>query len=289
MGSLFVCDYGKGITMGNLCVNQIVRNIRRSIAKRSPEIWTGFGIVGMCATVVFAVKATPKALALIEEETASKNARLVKAAAEEADDEVKPAVKLTVMETVKVAWRPYVPTVVTGVFSISCLIGASSKYARRNAALAMACSVSETALSEFKEKAIETVGEKNVAEIQDRIMKNKVDADPVSKKEVVILGKESTLCYDVFSGRYFKSDIETIRKVENRLNAKMVNGENYVSLNDFYNELGLSNTVIGDTIGWRVDKGLIDVSPSYQAADNGDPCLAIGFITPPTHDYNRYY
>lgn len=275
--------------MADLHVNQFVRNIRKRISRRSPEIWTGFGIAGMCATVVLAVKATPKALRLIEEETASKNARLVEDTEEESENASKPAVKLTTIETIKVAWKPYVPAVVTGVFSISCLIGASSKYARRNAALAMACSVSETALSEFKEKAIETVGEKNVGEIQDRIMKDKVEADPVSKKEVIIVGKESTLCYDVFGGRYFKSDIETIRKAENRLNARMVNGENYVSLNDFYNELGLSNTEMGYTIGWRVDKGLIDVSPSYQAADNGDPCLAIGFITPPTHDYDRYY
>ena len=48
-------------------VNKYFKMATRMIKKRSPEILTGFGIAGMITTTVLAVKATPKALKLIEE------------------------------------------------------------------------------------------------------------------------------------------------------------------------------------------------------------------------------
>ena len=44
----------------------LVKSIGRSISNHSPEILTGLGIAGMITTTVMAVKATPKALSLIE-------------------------------------------------------------------------------------------------------------------------------------------------------------------------------------------------------------------------------
>ena len=41
--------------------------VRSTMDKHSPEILTGIGITGMITTTVLAVKATPKALELIEE------------------------------------------------------------------------------------------------------------------------------------------------------------------------------------------------------------------------------
>lgn len=43
------------------------RNMRTAVKKHSPEILTGIGIAGMITTTVMAVRATPKALILIEE------------------------------------------------------------------------------------------------------------------------------------------------------------------------------------------------------------------------------
>ena len=45
----------------------IVRNVQTEVAKRSPQILMGVGITGMVTSTVLAVKATPKALKLIEE------------------------------------------------------------------------------------------------------------------------------------------------------------------------------------------------------------------------------
>ena len=45
----------------------IAKSVRTAMKKHSPEILTGIGIAGMITTTVMAVKATPKALILLEE------------------------------------------------------------------------------------------------------------------------------------------------------------------------------------------------------------------------------
>ena len=242
-------------------ISNVAKSVRTSLKKHSPEILTGIGIAGMIGTTVMAVRATPKALALIEEN--------------------KPETKL---ETIKVAWKPYLPAAITGVASIACLISANSTHLKRNAALATAYTLSETALREYKSKVVETIGEKKEQTIRDAIAKDKIEKNPVSKNEVLLTEKGTTLCYDAISGRYFKSSMEALKKAENEINRMLLRDQS-VSLNDFYYEIGLDDIKIGQRLGWNVDKGLVDLSFSTQLATDGTPCLVIDFAVAPTYDY----
>ena len=244
---------------------------REFINKRSPEILTGIGIAGMITTTVLAVRATPKALELIEEKKD-----------EDAVDELSP------LEIVKTAWKPYIPATVTGVVSVSCLIGASSANAKRNAALATAYKLSETALSEYREKVIETIGEKKEKTVRDKVAEERVKKNPVSKSEVIVTNNGTTLCFDPISARYFKSSIDKIKRAENELNKQMLHDiSGYVSLNDFYDELGLDHTTIGDDLGWNVDK-LIDISFSSQLNDNGEPSVVLDYVVTPKSNFYKF-
>lgn len=253
--------------MNKETANKFFKNLKYATSKHTPEILIGVGIVGMATTTVLAVKATPKALQLIE---AKKQ--------KESKDE------LTAIETVKTAWKPYIPAVITGTMSIACLVGASSVSARRNAALYSAYKLSETALSEYKQKVVEEIGEKKEQIIEDKIAQDKVEKDPVTKSEVIITEKGNTLCYDTISGRYFKSDIERIKRTVNELNRRMIN-EMYVSLSEFYIELGLETTRLSDDLGWNLDDGLIDVDFSSQIADDGTPCIVVDYRIAPRYDF----
>ena len=251
-------------------VTKFFNNAKAVLSKHSPEILTGIGVAGMITTTVLAVKATPKAMWLIEEE----KYRLEK------ED-------LTVIETVKAAWKPYIPAVITGASSIACVIGASSVSARRNAALATAYQMSRTALTEYKSKVIETIGEKKERVVRDKIAQDKVENNPVSKSEVYITEKGETLFLDPLSQRYFKSDIEKVRKITNDLNYRMMN-EMYISLNEFYNELGLSGTKIGDDMGWNINtSGMIEIDFSSQITDDGKPCIVLEYMVEPRYDYSK--
>jgi len=257
--------------MGKTNASRLINNVRMTLSKHSPEILTGIGIAGMISSTVLAVKATPKALKLIEEE---KEAVYLEGE------------KMPPIEVVKVCWKCYIPAAVTGVASIACLIGASSVSARRTAALAAAYQISETALSEYREKVIETIGEKKEQTVREKVDKERIEKNPVSRNDVIVTEKGNTLCYDSLSGRYFRSDIDKIKKAENILNKKMLS-DMYVSLNEFYDELNLDHTDIGDELGWNIDKGLIDLYFSSQIADDGTPCIVVNYSIAPKYNYSR--
>lgn len=270
--------------MKRLDLSKIIKATRKSIVKHAPEILTGIGIGGMVTATVLAVKATPKALSLIEEEKNRQNDELQREAIESGDDECREITKLTPLDTVKAAWKPYIPAVVTGTVSVACLIGASSVNARRNAVLATAYSLSETALAEYKEKVIEMVGEKKEEAIRDKVAKDHIEKAPLADREVILTGKGDALCFDVISGRYFKSDIDKVKKAQNELNQRLLS-EMYISLNEFYYELGLRPIKLGNELGWNIDDGLIDLHFSSQLADDGTPCLVVDYHVAPRYGY----
>lgn len=258
----------KGETqMKSTDISKIIFTVESAARKHSPGILTGIGIAGMVTAAVMAVKATPKALVLIE---GKKN-----------EDKIE---KLTPVDTVKAAWKPYIPAAVTGTLSIACLISASSVNARRNAALATAYTLSESALKEYQEKVVEAIGDKKERAVREAVAKDRLEKTPLVSKEVIITEKGNTLCLDYVSGRYFKSDIDTIKKAVNELNRRM-RCEMYVSLNDFYHEIKLSPIGLGDELGWNIDKGYIDPVFSSQLAEDGTPCLVISYLVEPRYNF----
>ena len=251
-------------------MTDIIKSVKATISKHSPEILTGIGIAGMVITTILAVKATPKAIKLIE---AEKRAKHVDA--------------LSPVDTVKTVWKCYIPAAMTGVSSIACLIGSNAINAKRNAALTTVYTLSEMARNEYKEKVIETIGEKKERTIKEKVDAERIKKDPVSKKEVIITEKGTTLCYDHVFGRYFKSDIDIINRAMNKINREIVINM-YASLNDFYAELGLSPVEMGYDLGWNIDDGTIEIEPSSQLADDGTPCLVIDYSVSPKYNYSRF-
>ena len=269
-------------------LSNLFKTIKAGTMKHSPEILTGIGIAGMITTTVLAVKATPKALRLIDAKKRDIFDNL--------DPEDIPGnstdyteVSLTPLEVVKTAWKTYIPVAVTCVASVTCLIGASSVNAKRNAALATAYELSKTALSDYKEKVVETIGEKKEKTIREKVAQKKVDENPSGKSEVIITGNGDVLFLEPASMRYFKSDIESVRKIINDLNYRMTTGmEEYISLSELYDEIGLSHTVTSDDMGWNIYKdGPIDIDFPAAKTDKGEPCLMLEYNVSPRYDYSK--
>lgn len=274
--------------MENAKLSNAIKAFKRSVKKHSPEILMGIGIAGMATTTVMAVRATPKALMLIEDEKRRRNHEILSEVknSEYAKDfhMGHPIEKLPVKDVIKITWKCYIPTVSMGVLSILCLIGSSSANIRRNTALATAYSLSESAFKEYQDKVVEEIGKKKENDIRDAISKDRIEKNPVSKNEVIMTGKGETLCYDVLSGRYFKSDIEKLRRAENDLNRRM-KYDDYISLNEFYYEIGLDNIKIGDDFGWNIDKGYIELDFRSQLDEQGNPCLVLDYSVAPDYNY----
>lgn len=246
--------------------SSLLKGLKSKATKHSPEILIGVGIAGMVMSVVLAVKATPKAVELIEETKYKKDV-----------DE------LSKIDTVKAAWKCYIPTAVTCILSATCILGGSDVNIKRNMALATAYTLSESALKDYQKKVIETIGENEEAKIKDEILKDKVKQHPINNnQDVMITSTEDVLCFDAVTGRYFRSDKNKIDKAVNDLNRNM-RDELYISLNDFYYEIskeaaiGLDSVSKGDNFGWDIERGYIELDYSSQLTNRGIPCIVIDY------------
>lgn len=279
--------------MNKLNVKQCFKMTKKVVQKKSPEILTGLGIAGMITTVVLAVKATPKALDLIDEEIEKQNSKLSQEAYDSGQSTVNQINKLKPVETVKVAWKPYIPVLLLGSASVGCLIGANTVSARRHAALYSAYELSKTAYNELNEKVTEVVGEKKVTEIKQKLAEDKVNKvspeGAIEKKSnVVIAGDGDTWFIDAMSNQPFLSSKNKLDAAANELNRKM-RSDMYVSLSQFYDEIGIEHTGTSDYIGWRIDKEYIDVVTSDAIVKDGKVYVVMDFLSRPEYGYDDLY
>lgn len=249
-------------------LSNLFSSVSKFTSKHAPEILTGLGIVGMATTTVLAVKATPKALRILEEKK-------------------KTEPDISKIEIVKSCWKCYAPAAISGIVSTACLIGANSVSARRYVALTTAYKLSETALSEYRDKVVETIGEKREQNIRDKVAADVVKKTPVGNSEIIMTGNGDSQCFDPMSSRYFTSSIEKIHKAANEINRRLLHDIcGSASLNDFYDELDIPHTEVGDILGWNTDN-LLEIGISSHIADNGKPSVVIDYYTRPMYEFDK--
>lgn len=268
-------------------VKPFVHACKVGMAKNAPTILTITGITAMTSSTYWAVKATPKALALKEKAEVEKN----KKAGTFKGDKVNDWIALTKVEIVQTCWRCYAPAFITGVLGAACLIGANSMNLRKNAALAAAYALSETNFKEYREKTLEEVGEKKEEKIRNAVAEEKITKNPVNTSTVLETGNGDTLCYDAICGRYFKSSIEKLKSALNELNMELVQ-DGYVSLNQYYNLIGLPDGMLGDDLGWSINDNhstvQLDLSAQLTKDEAQTPCMVVAFKYGPIYNYDAF-
>ena len=250
----------------------MLRRVGSSVIKNLPTILTWTGAGGVIITTVTAIKATTKANLIVDE---LRHEHSEKFEAGEVSTE-QPAT----IEIVKAVGPTYIPTIIVGGMTIACIIGAAKVSARRNAVLSGLYAASEFALKEYRNKVIERVGEKEERAVREEIAHDKLVANPIThNNQVILTGKGNHLCYDSLSGRYFRSDIETIRKLQNDINREIIS-QMWYSLNRVYSELMLDRIELGDDIGFDVDH-MLDFYFTTDISNEGEPCLVLNYDKKP--------
>lgn len=261
----------------------VVKTIGNFVERNSPQILTGLGVAGLVSTAIMTGRSAIKA-----HDTIRENERLL-ASSNDPDilsvlDELHERPWIT---KVKWTWKYYIPPVLMGATSIACIIGAQSVNTKRNAAIASLYSLTKSTLEDYQEKVREHLGENKEEKIRSEVAQKRLDDNPISSSEVVFTGIGDHLVYDSYSGRYFKSDIEKIRRVVNDLNHDLM-GVMWVPLNDLYCALGIPVVKMGDELGWTVDE-LIDVKFSSRITENGEPCLVMDYDLTPRYLKGSFY
>lgn len=240
------------------------------LKRNASTILTYVGGAGVVATSILAVKATPKALTLLQ------NAR------EEKGEE------LTKMEVVKTAGPAYIPAVITGASTIACIFGANILNQRQQAAIMSAYALLDNSYKEYKAKVNELYGEDADKQVREELAKDKYEAQKAKPEG------EMRLFYDEYSERYFESTTEKVLKAEYELN-RFLSQDCGVYLNEFYELLGIDTVPYGDYMGWSACEVSecqcycwIEFSHRKVTLDDGLECTIISMGFEPSFDFENY-
>lgn len=161
----------------------------------------------------------------------------------------------------------------------------NKEYLKRLAVLGIAYTAAEKKKDVILDKVKETFGEKKTEKVQSDISQDEVNASDWGEDNIKLTGKGEYLCIDGWSGRKFRSDIESVKAAVNELNSDFLrNGS--ASLNDFYAYLGLDPVQFGDELGWSRDHDdLITISYDSCLTPNGEPCIVLRYNIKPQFDY----
>lgn len=244
-------------------IKTMAKSVWAGAKEHSPEILIGMGIAGAASSVIFAVKATPKAMFLLEEKRQELGVE-----------------KLEAKEIIKTAAPVYIPTAVSFGVSVACIVGASSVNARRNAALTAAYTLSESTLRTYRDKVLETVGEDKEREIRQKAAIEQQQSTPEPQTLVVSSAAGQLKCFDSLSGRYFVSTKNEIDKAVNEFN-RQLRDDMRISLNDWYDLIGLDTNKLGDMLGWDIERGYVETCYASRLDEDGLPCLVVNYVEPP--------
>lgn len=199
----------------------------------SASILTGLGVVGVFSTALMAAKDTPKALKMLEEK-----------------DEYKVehhGEHLTKFEKVLAMTPSYIPTIVMGIATVGCILGANHINKMNQASLMAAYTYLDSEYKLYQNKVKEMFGEEAEKKVREELDRDRYLHEHFGSVD------EKRLFYDEFSQRYFEMSLFEFQKLMYDVN-RIYNHIGELSLNEFYEFLQLSPIELGDKIGWNGHK-----------------------------------
>lgn len=252
-------------------MNKLLSKSQTFLKRNSSTILTGLGAVGVVATAVTAVKATPKAMALLDQ------------AKEEKGEE------LTKFEAVKVAGPVYIPSVLIGVSTLACIFGANFLSRKGQASLMSAYALVDSSYKDYRKKVDEIYGEEAGEQVRAGIAKDKYENEPPRHLE-----DGQRLYYDFYSSRYFEATPAQVKTAEYELNRKLML-DDCAYLNEWYYLLDLEPLEHGLDFGWSTCANSdmywqtwVDFHHEKVVMDDGLECIIITFSQEPYDDFEDY-
>lgn len=219
--------------------------------------------VGVIATSISAVYATPKAIRLIENDKNSKP-----------DSDV-----YTKKDVIFSCWKCYVPSICLGTATIFCILGSNVLGKKEYAALMNSYILMSKSYDAYKNRVKEIAGD----DVHENIMKDivKENCSDVHIYVPDIMGVHSLdldndldsenlyTFYDRFSNRYFETTISRVLQAEYHLNRNFVLS-GVMEVNRFYEFLGIETIEVGEQLGWCINDEMYWIDFDHTIANIED-------------------
>lgn len=247
-------------------LSNLLKQGGKLISDNSPVILTTTAVAGVLTTAILSAKAAVKADHILRLEDEFRELTWT------------PSLK----EQLELTWKCYIPPVLAASSTIVAILGANHISSRRTATALSLYSLTDTAFREYKDKVVEVIGASKEQKVHDVIAEERMTANPPSREIIVAEGE--ILCCELYTGRYFKSTQENIRRAENDVNFE-INQSMYASLDDFYHAVNLPSTELSNEVGWNVDNRL-ELQFSWVGFE-GKPALGFSYRTAPSPNFTK--
>ncbi len=201
-------------------------NIQNLLRKHSTLIMTVIASTGVIVTTVLAVKATPKAIKLLNEAEINKGS------------------KLTTIEKIKYAWTPYIYCGLSCVSTIACILSIEYLNHKKQISIISAYTVLQNSFEQYRSNIKELSGD---------------DIDLLSRQEIVRArydqfddpgdNDDELLFFDYQGMRFFRSSFSNVIRAEHHL-ISVISCRGYACLNEYYDYLGIPPLSYGYQLGW---------------------------------------
>ena len=209
------------------------------------SILTVASVAGVFGTAVLTARGQMKADEILSDYYA---VEILPDAVEEEDPEEKEWVPIPFKERMKLTWKCYIPSGIAGLLTIASIVGSQYISNKQIAALSASVAMLVANRDQLEDAVRRKYGEDALNEL-----KQSLKLRTPSKEYIQIYaeetGKGKLLCYEGYSGRWFRSEEDEVVRVINEFSERYKNGEN-LSLNDLYNMLGISESHFGWIYGW---------------------------------------
>lgn len=262
-----------------------MNNLEYFLRKHSPTILSIASGIGLVTTTILSIKATTKAVKILEDEKRQRSKRVMRDFYADNEkyqiEDVVVCDNLSLSDTIKLTWKPYIPTFLSGFTTLICIFGNNYLNKRIQMSLISAYGVLNESYKNYIATTEELFGDK-AKEIKNKMIKNKIDPYKIQNQH-------KRLFFDDQSLRYFESTDEDVLAAEDMLNQEYA-AVGHVSINDFYKYLGMEPTPYGDRIGWSDNgnyPGVINFDHESIKFDDGLECTVI-VMDEPIIDYYKY-
>lgn len=255
-------------------LTQMAAKTQHYTKKNASTILSCLGALGVVGTTLSAIKATPKAIEVLEDEEDMKIER---------DGQY-----LTIFEKALVVAPVYLPTILLGTATVSCIFGANMLNKKKQAMLTSAYAYLNTSFNEYKDKVKAIYGEDAEKRVREELAKDKYI------KQSIPESSEEMMFFDEYSGRYFETTLYDLQNAVYRLNRTFAL-EGFTNLNEFYSYIGLPETDWGNVLGWSglkcwevLNKAWLDIRWEPMELSDGLIAQAIHFDIAPEEGYEEW-
>lgn len=228
--------------------------MRAFVHKRGSLILTVIAVGGVAVTTVLAARGGLKADDILKE----RDQNLIPEVSKEEDGnpELNTWYPPSMREIFDLTWQCYIPAAISGAITIAAIIGSQYISAKQIAALTASVSMLVASRDQLEQAIRDKYGEEGLNELRSKMKLFKPEKEYI-RIYAEETGKGDLLCYDRYSGRWFRSEEDEVKKAIKEYSDMFKQGL-YLSLNDLYRLYGIDETDFGFQYGYAATEMCYD-------------------------------